>query len=183
MPDPVLLVASPAPPRSAPTSPLPVVNAQVERACRYQVREVLWGNHKRFVVRDTATNTTIAIRTTRHIADSDLIRLNFVVRGRPDPGTALHPALNEPPSDLTPDNASRRQCGRCRQFFASEPAVHPAAIQEWWLCEPCHDKLMGTSRAPTGAGVVGSTAHLAPSSTASGPSGPPPELTGRSEVG
>lgn len=57
MPDPASLTASPAPPRSAPTSPLPVVNGQVERACRYQVREVLWGNRKRFVVRDTATNT------------------------------------------------------------------------------------------------------------------------------
>lgn len=153
MPDPSSLAASTAPHRSPPTSPLPVVNGQVESACRYQVREVLWGNRKRFVVHDTATNTTIAIRATRQIADSDFIRLNFAVGGRPDPGSALLPALSDSPSELTPNNASRRQCGRCRQFFASDPTLNPAAIQGWWLCEPCHDKLMGTSRAPTGAGV------------------------------
>lgn len=170
MPDPASLAASSAPPRNAPTSPLPVVDAQVERACRYQVREVLWGNHKRFVVHDTATNNTTAIRTTRQIADSDLIRLNFAVRGRADLRTALRPALNDSSPELIPDDASRRQCGRCRQFFASEPALNPAAIQEWWLCEPCHDKLMGTARASTGTGAVGSTVHLAPSSTASAPS-------------
>lgn len=95
MPDPASLAASSAPPRNAPTSLLPVVDAQVERACRYQVREVLWGNHKRFVVHDTATNNTTAIRTTRQIADSDLIRLNFAVRGRADLRTALRPALND----------------------------------------------------------------------------------------
>ncbi len=89
MSDPALLAVSPVPPGSAPTSSLPVVNAQVESACRYQFREVLWGNRKRFVVRDTVANTTIAIRATRQIADSDLIRLNWVSRGGPDPGTAL----------------------------------------------------------------------------------------------
>jgi hypothetical protein len=133
--------------------------------CRYQVREVLWGNHKRFVVRDTAT-TTIAVRTTRHIADSDLIRLNMAARGRPDPRTALQRALNESPSELIPDNPSHRQCGRCRQFFASDPTLNPNAIHEWWLCEPCHDKLMGTSRSPI---ATGSAADRAPSSTASAP--------------
>jgi hypothetical protein len=46
-------------------------------APRYQVQAVLWGHRKRFVVRDTATNTTIAIRTTSQIADSDLFRLNM----------------------------------------------------------------------------------------------------------
>ena len=75
MPESASLTASAAPPGSAPALPLPVT--PFESACRYQVREVLWGNHKRFVVRDTATDTTIAIRTTYRIADGDLIRLNL----------------------------------------------------------------------------------------------------------
>lgn len=183
MPDPASLAASPAPPRSAPTSPLPVVNGQVERASRYQVREVLWGSRKRFVLRDTATNTTIAIRTTRQIVDSDLIRLNWAAKGRPHIGTALRPALIDSPSELMPEDPSRRQCGRCRQFFASDPLLNPNAIHDWWLCEPCHDRLMGTSRARTGTIPAGSAAHSAPSSTASAPSGPTPALTGRSDVG
>ena len=181
MPDPASLAASASSPRSAPTSPRRVVTADVERACRYQVREVLWANRKRFVVRDAASGTTIAIRSTRQIADSDLIRLNWAARGRPNPGTALGPALSDSPSDLIPEDPSRRQCGRCRQFFASDPTLNPSAIQEWWLCEPCHDKLMGTSRAPGGTSPAGSAAHSAPSSTAS--AGPPPALTGRSDVG
>ena len=54
MPDPASLTAPQAPPGSAPTSPLPVT--PVGRARHYQVREVLWGNHKRFLVRDTANH-------------------------------------------------------------------------------------------------------------------------------
>jgi hypothetical protein len=110
---------------------------------------VLWGNHERFVVYDAETNTTVAIRTTQRIADSDLIRLNSSARGRPDSRIALQPALSDPPSELIPDYPSSRQCGRCRQFFASDPAVNPAAIQDWWLCGPCHDKLMGDPARPT----------------------------------
>lgn len=161
MSDPAWLTASLASPRSAPTSTLPVVDSQLERACRYRVKEVLWGNHRRFVVYDTATSTTIAIRTSGQIADSDLIRLNWAVKGCPDPGTAPRPALDDAPSEPIPDDASRRQCGRCRQFFASEPTQNLAPIQEWWLCEPCHDKLMGTSSAPTSGGPADSTAHPA----------------------
>lgn len=151
MPDRQSRAASPAAPRSAPTSPVPVVNGQVEGACRYQVREMVWENHKRFMVHDTATNATIAIRTNRQIADSDLIRLNWADRGRPDCGSYIRPALNDAPSELIPDNASRRQCGRCLQFFAPDPTLDPAPIEEWWLCETCHDRLMGNNRAPTGA--------------------------------
>lgn len=51
--------------------------ASIEAAPRYQVQPVLWGNRKRFVVRDTATGTTIAIRTTSQIAESDLFRLTM----------------------------------------------------------------------------------------------------------
>ena len=155
------LAASPAPLGSVTTSPPPVIGSQPERVCRYQVREVLWGNHKRFIVHDTVTSTTIAIRTSSQIADSDLIRLNWVVKDCPDSGTALRPALDDAPSEPTPTDASHRQCGRCRQFFASGPTPNLAQIQEWWLCDPCRDKLMGTSRAPTNAGPTDSTADPA----------------------
>lgn len=143
---------------------LKVVNGQVEPARRYRVREVLWGIHKRFVVRDTATDTTIAIRTTRQIADSDLLRLNWAAGGSPNPGPALSRALTDTPSELIHEDPSYRQCGRCRQFFASDPTLNPSAIQDWWLCGPCHDNLMATSRSPSAAG---STAGRVPSSTAS----------------
>ena len=69
---------SAAPPRSA---------SSTDPARRYQVQAVLWGNHKRFVVRDTVTDTTIAIRTTSEVADSDLMRLNMAVQDRPAPPT------------------------------------------------------------------------------------------------
>ncbi len=66
--------ASP-PPSDTAARPSPA--AASEAAPRYQVKSVLWGNRKRFIVRDTATDSTIAIRTTSQIADSDLIRLNM----------------------------------------------------------------------------------------------------------
>lgn len=154
MPDPAFLAASPAPSWSAPTSPLPVT--PVERASRYQVHEVLWGNRRRFVVRDTVSDTTIAIRTTRQIADSDLFRLNWGARGRPDPGSALRRVLNDSLSEPVSDGPSHRQCGRCRQLFASDPTPNPATVQDWWLCDSCHDKLMGTRRASTGTSPAGS---------------------------
>jgi hypothetical protein len=118
MPDSASLSPSPSAPARPPTSPPSVTPSQ--HSYRYQVREELWGNRKRFVVRDTATHTTIAIRTTRQIVDSDLMRLNWAARDRPDPESTV-----------------------------------PAALQEWWLCEACHAKLMGTSRPPTGSGPSG----------------------------
>jgi hypothetical protein len=36
-----------------------------------------------------------------------------------------------------------RQCGRCRQTFAGDPALHATALPEWWLCPPCHAALFG----------------------------------------
>ena len=155
MPDPASLTASLAKPGIAPTSPLPVT--PVERPNRYEVEQVQWGNHKRFVVRDTTTNTTIAIRAKSQIADSDLIRLNWAARHRPDPETALHTVVTDSPSELTADHPSQRQCGRCRQLFPGDAALNPAAIQDWWICEPCHHSLMGAG-APTGTGRVGPTA-------------------------
>ena len=34
-----------------------------------------------------------------------------------------------------------RQCGRCRQLFDGDPALHADAIPDWWACEPCRAKL------------------------------------------
>lgn len=74
-PTPTALAATSSAPRSSPAAPLPA--APIELRSRYQVQAVLWANRKRFIVRDTATDTTIAIRTTSQIADSDLMRLNM----------------------------------------------------------------------------------------------------------
>ena len=79
MPNPAVPASSPPRPGTSSSRVTHVVPPP-----RYQVRPVLWANRKRFVVRDTKTDTTIAIRTTSKIADSDLIRLNMVV----------HPDLN-----------------------------------------------------------------------------------------
>lgn len=38
---------------------------------------------------------------------------------------------------------ARRQCGRCREWFDGDPALHPTALPEWWLCAPCHVALFG----------------------------------------
>jgi hypothetical protein len=53
-----------------------------------------------------------------------------------------------------------RQCGRCRQWFDGDPALHPGAIAAWWLCPACHTALLGdgpdrspSTRAPTPGGT------------------------------
>jgi hypothetical protein len=38
-----------------------------------------------------------------------------------------------------------RQCGRCRKTFGADETAHPTALQEWWLCPPCHEALLGSS--------------------------------------
>lgn len=48
---------------------------------------------------------------------------------------AGHPLPSEDP------DAPDRQCGRCRQHFDVEPPQ--VAVQEWWLCAPCHTALFG----------------------------------------
>jgi len=37
-----------------------------------------------------------------------------------------------------------RQCGRCRNTFTMDPTAHPTAREEWWLCPPCREALIGT---------------------------------------
>src|SRR5579884_3900625 len=122
--------ASPKPPDTATRSTPPA--ASVGPAPRYQVQSVLWGNRKRFVVRDTLTDTTIAIRTTSQIADSDLMRLNMAPRTHHDPRPDARPAQGDPHL-ASPD----RQCGRCRSFFSPDPRREGIGLQDWWLCEPC----------------------------------------------
>jgi hypothetical protein len=38
-----------------------------------------------------------------------------------------------------------RQCGRCRQLFAADPAAEAGGQEEWWLCPPCDATLLGKS--------------------------------------
>lgn len=166
MSDTTFRAASPATYERTTTSSLPVTSGAL--ACRYRAREVLWGHRKRFVVFDAATNATVAIRTNRLVADGDLLRLNLAVRGRPHPRTPPPPVPNGSPSELIPEYPSRRQCGRCRQFFASDPAATPGAIHEWWLCEPCHHSLIGTGRPFARTGPVDSVTSSSSSSTSAG---------------
>ena len=40
------------------------------------------------------------------------------------------------PVDIDPP-LPQRTCGRCRRLFAGDPALHAAAIAEWWACDDC----------------------------------------------
>jgi hypothetical protein len=40
-----------------------------------------------------------------------------------------------------PTDPSRRQCGRCRQHFDGDAALHAGAIADWWACDPRRLKL------------------------------------------
>jgi len=37
----------------------------------------------------------------------------------------------------------QRYCSRCRQLFPVTDASRHVREGEWWLCAPCHDKLIG----------------------------------------
>ena len=42
-----------------------------------------------------------------------------------------------------------RQCGRCRETFPEDATADPVALQDWWLCPPCRESLLGaTGRLP-----------------------------------
>ena len=134
MPTPALTpVAAPSDAATARTPPA----APIGSGPRYQVEPVLWGYRKRFVVRDTENDVTVAIRTTSLVADGDLMRLNMVPRARHGPGADAPPAPADHPS--VPRD---RQCGRCRRLFPGDPAGEAIAIEDWWLCELCRDKLL-----------------------------------------
>jgi hypothetical protein len=36
-----------------------------------------------------------------------------------------------------------RRCSRCRLDFPIDREAAPGQRAEWWLCAPCHDKLIG----------------------------------------
>lgn len=135
--------------------PLPLV-ADGRPGARFGVHAVLWANRRRFVVYDTATKTTIAIRSTRELADSDLIRLNMGVTTRQGPRaqtphSGADPAARPSGTRIAQNGApAGRRCGRCRGLFAFDTIPDTPALQDWWLCDPCHDTLLGTTRAASG---------------------------------
>jgi hypothetical protein len=42
-----------------------------------------------------------------------------------------------------------RRCSRCRKDFAAPSTPPPGLPEQWWLCPPCHDKLVGKASRPT----------------------------------
>ena len=52
-----------------------------------------------------------------------------------------------------------RQCGRCRGMFPGDPTLSAGLDNGWWVCPPCHDRLIGPGamavparpKVPTGA--------------------------------
>lgn len=121
-------------PLADPTTPVPA---------RYQDRAVRRADRKRFEVRDTKTDTTGAIRTTSRVADEDVMVPNLA--GPNGPGGVPAPQ----PQSAETEPAPVRQCGRCRQYFPADPLSDPTVLQDWWLCEPCHNSLFGTPREPS----------------------------------
>jgi hypothetical protein len=42
--------------------------------------------------------------------------------------------------------ATTRTCSRCRAAFPADPTLLFTADDEWWLCPPCSEMLLGTNR-------------------------------------
>ena len=42
--------------------------------------------------------------------------------------------------------ASVRRCWRCLQTFPCEASELHAGPAQWWLCDPCHQSLIGPAR-------------------------------------
>jgi hypothetical protein len=38
-----------------------------------------------------------------------------------------------------------RRCWRCLQSFACQADEMPPGPAQWWLCDPCHTSLIGSS--------------------------------------
>jgi hypothetical protein len=51
------------------------------------------------------------------------------------------------PAASTPE----RRCSRCRQLFPVDAEDRPYGPTEWWLCQPCHAKLIGDRAGRTGS--------------------------------
>ena len=58
---------------------------------RYRVQPVTWGDGRRFRVRDTVTNTVLAIRATRRGAEDEVIALNMLSPAAPGYGPVPEP--------------------------------------------------------------------------------------------
>jgi hypothetical protein len=50
-----------------------------------------------------------------------------------------HPAHDD-------DEPESRQCSRCRQYFPVDDEPLGVDHPKWWLCPPCHDRLIGTNQ-------------------------------------
>ncbi|MBK8331694.1 MAG: hypothetical protein IPL07_04775 [Acidimicrobiaceae bacterium] len=48
---------------------------------------------------------------------------------------------------VTTATTAGRRCWRCLQTFACDAADLPPGPAEWWLCEPCHQSLIGPTPA------------------------------------
>jgi len=46
--------------------------------------------------------------------------------------------------ELPPDLDPTRQCSRCREFFPLTDTPDEVDHPSWWLCGPCHERLIGT---------------------------------------
>ena len=46
----------------------------------------------------------------------------------------------------SPIEVPERRCWRCLHMFPGDPAREPTPTPEWWLCDPCEQMLLGSTR-------------------------------------
>lgn len=51
--------------------------------------------------------------------------------------------VKDAPDALGSHGGATRLCSRCRRRFPAPVPQHPDRPEEWWLCAPCHDGLIG----------------------------------------
>ena len=61
------------------------------------------------------------------------------------PSVTSEEAARPTPYRSATDAIPARQCGRCRQEFPGDPSLGTSEQQEWWLCPPCREALVGRS--------------------------------------
>jgi hypothetical protein len=47
-------------------------------------------------------------------------------------------------SDMSDQARETRKCSRCRGVFPADPSLLHTGEYAWWLCDPCHDALLGS---------------------------------------
>ena len=69
----------------------------------------------------------------------------------PAPSSLLSSSAPSGPAGLTDPSPgpvavdpSPRRCSRCRGVFPGAEERNAAGNVVWWLCEPCHERLLGT---------------------------------------